>query len=127
MARSRRRVHGFDQIHRTWVDTEEVDPEAWWSTPLNGWYLEVLVLLQYRYKHYRTCCIAQNQTGEVVMTTDQGEHELNVATIGEAVEQALLFILETNPEPITLDVRFIVENGTTPQYPTVYGLRFGGW
>ncbi len=61
------------------------------------------------------------------MTTDRGDLKSPARTVGHAVEHALQFIIENNPEPMTLDVRYIVENGTIPDNPNIYGLRFGGW
>jgi hypothetical protein len=127
LAHSSRRVHGFDKIHRTWIDVVDEDQETWWHATVTGLYLEVLVALQYQYKHYQTCCISQNTVGETIMVTDHGDMKLSARTVGEAVKHALQFILKRNPEPMTLDVRYIVENGTTKSNPNIYGLRFGGW
>lgn len=122
LAQTAYRIHGFDKIHRIWVDVTGVDALEWWGQPMHNTDVEVLLMLQYQYREYRTARVSATQA-----VVDDSSVSVAPGTVGAAVEAGIRLILHRNPDPISLDVRYIVENGTVVGQPHIYGLRFGGW
>jgi len=133
-----------------WVSAKGLIRNAlWWRTPIRGHSLEVMIQTDVLYSaqvlpdgndHIQVQITPINKETEdlmliwgLVSSLPNNGRSLRLpirseTTIGTTVQAALylLFHLIPQVDPISFDVKYIVQSGTIQGHPHLKGLRFGG-